>query len=170
MSDDYGFEEYIDESFTEARTESGGMKALREKAESDSKRIQELSEKLARLEESGRQASVSTLFESAGANPGISRFYKGEPTPEAVQTWITENSDVFSLRQSEGNSSHEEAQTPAAPAVTFEQQQAFLRMQNAGIDGTPADNHGEVMASLNSAESYEQLLENMSRHGWTNGL
>lgn len=171
MSENYGFEEYIDEIPTEVRAESGGMKALREKAEADSKRIQELSEKLARLEESRRRDSVGDLFKAAGVNPGAAKFYNGEPDPEKIQAWVTENSEILSLRQGEGIPSHEEAQTtPTPPVVTFEQQQAFLRMQNAGIDGTPADNHTEVMGSLNSAENMEDLLAAMQRHGWTGSL
>jgi hypothetical protein len=171
---EYGFEDYMNDDVPTEREENQTMKVLREKAEADSKRIQELSEKLARLEENSRQNSVASVFEAAGVSPKVAKFYKGEADTEKVNQWLAENAEVFGLAANRDDAPIQEVAerqaAPATPQVTFEQQQAYLRMQNAGIDGQPSDNHGEVMGSLNAAQNMDELLAAMQRHGWTGGF
>lgn len=175
MSDEYGYEEYTTEDTTEYNTrESGGIKALREKAEADSKRIQELSDKLARLEEQSRKSSVSDLFKAEGVNPQIANLYRGDPTPEKVQEFLTENAELFGIRQGEGNPSHEEADTTVdsgTSALSPEQTAAYQAMQSAGAGVTgQRGNDTDTIGAINSANTAEELFAAMQRHGWNGGF
>ena len=149
--------------------ETPSIKVLREKAEADSKRIAELTEAVNRLNEQGRKQNVVNILAEKGLHPKLAELYQGEPTAEKVSEWATEYAPVFGLKQSEGNSSHEEVQTTTPAAQTFlnlEQQQAFQQMQSAGLDGVPQSNHNEQMGALGAAGSREELEAAMRNHGW----
>lgn len=169
---DYGYDnEYLNqfEDAPAAPQETNAMKALREKAEADSKKIAELSQIVDKLHRQNQQNAVKGLFEAKGVNPKVAKFYNGDADPEQVNSWLAENADVFGLRQDEGISSREEAgSNSVAPTSTVNQEQVeqFLRMQNAGIDGLPQGNHNEVMGSIAGAENEEALFDAMRRHGW----
>lgn len=173
MSEDFGFEDddvYGAGSTNQAHGQSNAVKALREKAEADSKKIGELTEMVNRLQEGDRRARITNVLEQKGVNPKVAQFYKGDAEPEQINTWLAENADVFGLQRSQEVSHQEAESTPhaqVAPApVSLADQQAFLRMQAASIDGVPPSNENEIVGSLNAATSMEELLSAMQRHGW----
>lgn len=169
MSNEYGFDENDVYGQQTQEAPSNAMKALREKAEADSKRIAELSDMVNKLTTEHRISSVGSLFEQRGVSPKVAKFYDGDADAAQVDAWIQENSDVFGFQGAQAVAHQEVDPTPspaAPPAVSLADQEAFLRMQSMSIDGTPAANNDEVVGALNSAQSMEDLLAAMQRHGW----
>ncbi len=151
----------------DGQQESNAMKILREKAEADSKRIEALESQLTQYAEQNRRAAVSSLIEQKGLNPAVAKFYNGDPDPDKVNAWVAENASLFGGASPTGTGSQEGTPNPPAPPVVPEDmQQAFLRMQMAGVDGVPPSNNGEINNALRSATDADELFAVMRQHGW----
>jgi hypothetical protein len=151
----------------DGQQETNAMKALREKAEADSKRIADLEAQLSKISEQNRRAAVSSLIEQKGLNPQVAKFYNGDPDPDKVNAWVAENASLFGGASPEGTGSQEGTPNPPAPpAVPEDMQQAFLRMQMAGVDGVPPSNNAEINGALRSATDADELFTVLRNHGW----
>lgn len=73
------------------------VKDLRSQLKAAKKQADEAKAEAEQFRAAQRKASVSDLLTAKGVKPGLARFYDGEPTEEAVTSWLAENADLFGV-------------------------------------------------------------------------
>lgn len=152
--------------------ESGGIKALRQKAEADSKALKEMKDQLAVLQAENQQAKVAEKLRQAGYDPGAAAFYQGEPT--GVDDWLKTHGSLLAKpsgapEQGAGQEGTEQPQGPPATSVTPEGQEQMQRMQEAGTQGVaaPQGSDKELAAAIAACQNEEEFAKLMKSHGST---
>lgn len=94
----------LDTSETPQETGSDLLKKLRRAKRADEKRIQELTEQLEGYSKVQRERIVKEVLERKGVNPQAQRFVLKDLediTEDSVNTWLTENGEVFGYKSQE---------------------------------------------------------------------
>lgn len=151
------------------------VKVLRDKLKADNAAMKELRAEVDSLRNAHRATVVGSVLESAGLNPQAAKFYTGEADPTAVQAWVQENATLFGGAAVAVTPSAQDGtplsgmpnliqtQVPALPAVPETQQQDYMRMLNAGVDGVPPSNYNDAMGAMGAAKTHEEFLETLAR-------
>lgn len=129
-----------------------GPKALRDALKKATGRIKELEKANSDLAVKVRSTSVADVLKTKELSPKLAkhilRDIEGDPTPEAIEDWLTENADVFGF-------------TVAAPkgggVVAPEDRDALRKI--ADIDNSATRPVGEEaqLAALNSVTNWDDL-------------
>ena len=145
--------QYEDDDFDEVEEtqEVNAPANLRKALKRAEKEKKDLAEQLAAIQSDLRQRSVKEVLAQKGVPDKVAKFIPGDvQTPEQIDAWLTENSDVFGFQKAEAESapiSDEEATNRAA------YQRINAATQNANTPTRDAD----LMAKLNGAKSIEEL-------------
>lgn len=146
--------------------ESNAMKALREKADSDSARLKTLEETNSKLLSRINEQDIRAVVESKGLPGKVAKLAAAagvEPTTEAVEAWVAEYGDVFGIKPADATSQEPSGAGAATPAanVSVEEQAALASMAAGASGGTGAPLTGvsAVQAAINSAPDEEALLK-----------
>lgn len=76
------------------------VKKLRKVDRVKEKKIKELETELNQLRSAQRENTIKSVLESKGVSQKIAKFIPSDidPNPEAIDSWIQENADVFGLQ------------------------------------------------------------------------
>ena len=121
-------------------------KALR-RAEKEKK---ELTEQLASIQQDLRSRSVKEVLASKGVSDKVAKFIPGDvSTPEQVESWLTENADIFGFQVAEETAPSEEK--PNTNAMQVQRINAVTHNAN-----TPSRDQ-DTAAKLAGVKSKEEL-------------
>lgn len=149
MNDSWGYE---DNANTEQGNNFDGPKPLRDAYNALKKQNEDLNQKLTGFLERESKRELASVFESLGV-PGAATIYQGEPDPEKAKAWVESMRGVFGTGSAQGIDP-----TPAAPAISQDQQAALQRMTDAGQDGVPMGNMEAAVSAVGSANSINDLI------------
>lgn len=155
--------------------ESNAMRALREKAEADSKKITDLTEAVSKLTEELHSTKVKDVVTNAGLDPRVADLAKQAvgTDPQAVEAWLKDNGDLFAkpVGAPAGGS---EGQEPAGATgeeqpggqseVPADEQAALAALAAAAQGSEPAKGLEAVANSMSEAktpEDVERLLQTL---------
>ena len=141
MSNNYqDWEDDEDDVIPSQQSESDLLKQLRKELKSKSKMLSEMEGQLSSIKTEQRQNVIKSVLESKGVSPKIAKFIPQDidASPEAVDTWIQDNADVFGLTvQTPADVKPDLATLRQIDAVTSNAQSPagmddmYLRLQNA---------------------------------------
>jgi hypothetical protein len=100
MSNTYqDWEDDEEEIIQSQQSDSDLLKQLRKELKNKSKMLSEMEGQLSSINTEQRQNVIKSVLESKGVSPKIAKFIPQDldASPEAVDTWIQENADVFGL-------------------------------------------------------------------------
>jgi hypothetical protein len=141
--DDLDFE---DQPTADANGPANLRKALR-RAEKEKK---ELSEQLASIQQDLRSRSVKEVLASKGVPDKVAKFIPGDvSTPEQVESWLSDNADVFGFTVAEEPAPSEEA--PSHNAMQVQRINAVTHNAN-----TPSRDQ-DTAAKLAGVKTKEEL-------------
>lgn len=128
------------------RQDSSVLKELRRINAQQAKRLKELEDQVSTYSKETRQSKVKGLLESRELNPKIAAFIPDdvEPTPEALDKWISEYGDVFGV-------------APKEPTVNEESLGARRQMDEIGARTQPPVGANDLAAAIASASTVEEL-------------
>ena len=129
--------------------EKQGIKDLRKAKRADEKRIKELTERLEKFERQERESIVSKVLEKQGVNTKAARLILKDledVNEEAVNSWLSENGDLFGF-------------TPAdtAPAVSEADRQAMASQDAITQGALTPDRTQDLEYRIEHAQSQEEL-------------
>jgi hypothetical protein len=96
--------QYEDDDFDdiEETTDQNGPANLRKALKRAEKEKKELAEQLAAIQIDLRSRSVKEVLATKGVPDKVAKFIPGDvTTPEQIDSWLTENSDVFGFSKTE---------------------------------------------------------------------
>jgi hypothetical protein len=100
MSNNYqDWEDDEDDVIPSQQSESDLLKQLRKELKNKSKMLSEMEGQLSSIKTEQRHNVIKSVLESKGVSPKIAKFIPTdiEASPEAVDTWIQDNADIFGL-------------------------------------------------------------------------
>lgn len=150
------------ENEDEAPRESNAMKALREKAEADSKTIREMAERLAAMEKRDQEARVASVITSKGLDPKVAALAAAagvEADEQAVEAWLKDYGDVFARKSGSEEPTGSTEEQHGESGTPTDEQVALAAMAAAAQGNTPAAGMGVLEQKIQSAESAEDLLK-----------
>lgn len=162
-----------DGSNGEQPRESNAMRALREKAEADSKAIAELRDMVGTLTQELSAGKVEKVVTSKGFDPGLAEIAKTVvgSDPQAVETWLKDNEKLFakaaaapSAEDQEPTGDTGEEQSGEGSVVPADEQAALAAHAAAAQGSTPAKGLEAVVSSMSQAQSaddVEKLLQTL---------
>lgn len=133
------------------------VKQLRKQLKEQSKLLKDLGEENKKLSGTVRERTVADVLAARGVNPKVAKLMPSdiEASPEAVENWINDWSDVFNIPRD--TPAAEQAEAPAE-AAAYDRMRA---VENGGLSasGTEAlqqkialaGNEAELMAALRQA-------------------
>lgn len=156
------------------------IRALREKAESDSKTIKELKEELAKLRTVTRQTAVADLLKSKGLDPVVAELVPAdvEATPDALEAWYGKYSKVFnpakatSENETEGEAQGAGEAEAAGSTVPESEQDALGQMVQAMNQNVAPAAAADLQRKMENAGDLSELLsvikgqQGASTSGW----
>lgn len=115
------YDDFEDDDF-EAENNNGPAE-LRRALKRAEKERKELEKQLNEIRAAQREQSVKSVLESKGVNAKIAKFIPSDvSTPDQVEAWITEYSDVFNIQT---------AETPQEESTPDPRVMEMARMNNA---------------------------------------
>jgi hypothetical protein len=142
--------------------ESNAMKALREKAEADSKTIREMSEKLAKLEQAQAVQSLESVVKSKGLDPKVAALAAKagvDPSEQAVEAFLKDYGDVFVKSGGSEPAGESEEEAASGSSVPEGEQQALSAMAAAGQGGAPPTGLSAMASKLDSFDNADDLIK-----------
>jgi hypothetical protein len=103
--------------------------ALRKFANEQKKLAEERAAELAELKAQFAKIQAGEIFTKLGVPDKVRKFYSGEPTEDAIKSWVTENADVFGIEVGAETATQTEDQ-----AVQHAQLGAVQQAQQLGAD------------------------------------
>ena len=147
----------IDQTQSDENGPANLRKALR-RAEKEKK---ELTEQLASIQQDLRSRSVKEVLASKGVPDKVAKFIPGDvSTPEQVESWLTENADVFGIQISEETAPSEEKPNTNAMQV----QRINAVTHNANTPSRDQDTAAKL-AGVKTKEELDMIVfgESLSR-------
>lgn len=142
--------------------ESNAMKALREKAEADSKKIAELTEAVNKLTKEVTTSRVEKVVTSKGLSPKVAAIVAAagvEPTEQAVEAWLKDYGDVFAKAGGQEPAEATGEEQSGEQVVSVEDQVALAAMAAAAQGAEPAKGLAALESQISSAKSEAELLK-----------
>lgn len=128
------------------------VKKLRKAERLKEKRIKELEGELSEIRTARRSDVINSVLSERGVNTKVAKFIPSDvdPTPEALNSWLEENADVFGIQL-------------ASPQEQSEDQQRQLRTLRQ-IDAITANasvpvGADDVFNRLDQAESADDIIK-----------
>ena len=153
--------------------ESNAMRALREKAEADSKAIAELRDMVGELTKELSAGKVEKVVTSKGLDPAVAEIAQKVvgTDPQAVEVWLKENEKLFAKPAAgtptpgqEPAGATEEEQPGGESVVRADEQAALAALAAAAQGSTPAKGMEAVATQMSQAktpEDVEKLLQTL---------
>lgn len=157
---------------TQPESDNSTIKALRARAEADSKALEELREQVQTLQKETHQVKVADALKAKGYAPTAAGLYTG--TPDKLDDWLGTHGAALAKVSVEGQGQDGE-QTPTGPpasTVPADGQEQMRLMQEAGTSGAaaPQGSEAELVNRLKQAgpDEYAQIMAaNGSRFDWS---
>lgn len=128
------------------------VKKLRKAERLKEKRIKELESELSEIRTARRSDVINSVLSERGVNTKVAKFIPSdvEPTPDALNSWLEENADVFGIQL-------------ASPQEQSEDQQRQLRTLRQ-IDAITANasvpvGADDIINRLDQAESADDIIK-----------
>ena len=144
--------QYEDDDFDdiEETPDQNGPANLRKALKRAEKEKKELAEQLAAIQTDLRSRSVKEVLASKGVPDKVANFIPGDvTTPEQIDSWLTENADVFGFQKSEEAAQADE-KTQANVA-------AYNRINASTQNATTPSREADLMSKLEGAKSIDEL-------------
>lgn len=142
--------------------ESNAMRALREKAEADSRKIAELTETVTKLSQEVSATRVEKAVTSKGLPPKVAALAAKAGVgsdPEAVEAFLKEYGDVFAgSTGTEPTGESGDEQPPADDVVPADEQVALAAAAAAARGGQPAVGLKATEDKVRAAQTPEEVL------------
>lgn len=155
MSDAWGY----DDEQPEVNL-NNGPKPLRDAYEAQRKANKELQDRLAKMEEIVNRTQVADIVESQGVARSAAQYYKGEPDPEKVTSWVNDIRSAFGVAPQPLN------ETPDEPVLNASDQEQYQRMIQAGANAATPGNYevaNQAILSANSTAERIAAFQNLAR-------
>lgn len=148
MANQYDEDDFDD--VEETQQDNNAPANLRKALKAEQKRNKEMAEQLAQLQTQARERSVKEVLESKGVPAKVAKFIPGDlSTPEQIDSWLTENADVFGFSTSSDND--------AQPTEDQETQRAYQRINSATQNATTPSRDQDILSKIAGAKSLEEL-------------
>ena len=132
------------------QADANGPANLRKALRRAEKEKKELTEQLASIQQDLRSRSVKEVLASKGVPDKVAKFIPGDvSTPEQVESWLTENADVFGFQLAEETAPSEEV--PNTNAMQVQRINAVTHNAN-----TPSRNQ-DTAAKLAGVKTKDEL-------------
>jgi hypothetical protein len=155
MSNTYqDWEDDEEEVIQSQQSDSDLLKQLRKELKNKSKMLSEMEGQLSSIKTEQRHNVIKSVLESKGVSPKIAKFIPQDidASPEALDTWIQENADVFGLTvQTPSKSEPDLAMLRQIDAVTANAQSP------AGMD--------DIMFRLQNAQTADEITSLIFQNG-----
>ena len=143
------------------QADANGPANLRKALRRAEKEKKELSEQLASIQQDLRSRSVKEVLASKGVPDKVAKFIPGDvSTPEQVESWLTENADVFGIQINEDTAPSEEKPNTNAMQV----QRINAVTHNANTPSRDQDTAAKL-AGVKTKEELDMIVfgESLSR-------
>ena len=141
-----------DDDFTPDEQQSNdGPANLRKALKRAEKEKKELADQLAAIQSDLRSRSVKDVLAQKGVPDKVAKFIPGDiTTPEQIDAWLEENSDVFGFSKTE---------IDTAPISEDEKvnRTAYQRINAATQNADAPSRDADLMAKLNGAKTIDDL-------------
>ena len=144
------YDEDDDFDTVEETQDANGPANLRKALKRAEKEKKELAEQLSAIQSDLRQRSVKEVLANKGVPDKVAKFIPGDvTTPEQIDAWLTENSDVFGFQKSEETAQADEEQQ----ANVASYQRINAATQNAASPSRDQD----LLSKIAGAKSLDEL-------------
>jgi hypothetical protein len=143
------------------QADANGPANLRKALRRAEKEKKELTEQLANIQQDLRSRSVKEVLASKGVPDKVAKFIPGDvSTPEQVESWLTENADVFGIKLAEETAPSEEVPNTNAMQV----QRINAVTHNANTPSRDQDTAAKL-AGVKTKEELDMIVfgESLSR-------
>lgn len=132
-------------------------KKLRAKIKELSSKINDLESENISLKTEKRSQKLTEVLASKGLNPGIAKFVPADLDDEGVDSWLSENAELFTGGQP--------SQSPQQTVIVRDAEQAAaIRRMAAAESRTSGDpDMQSVLAGIENATSMDELMEALKR-------
>lgn len=144
--------QYEDDDFDdiEETTDQNGPANLRKALKRAEREKKEMAEQLAAIQADLRSRSVKEVLASKGVPDKVAKFIPGDvTTPEQIDSWLSENADVFGFSKSE--------EAVQADENTQANVAAYNRINAATQNANTPTREADLMAKLEGAKSIDEL-------------
>jgi hypothetical protein len=128
------------------------VKKLRKALKQEQRKAKEYETQLGELTKSQKERIIKDALASRGINPKIASFIPNDldASPEAVNTWLESNADVFGI------------QLDSKPAVAAEDLSNLQKMDKVLTGAETTSNSDTLEAKLSAATSEEEIMSILS--------
>jgi hypothetical protein len=138
------------------QVDPNGPANLRKALKRAEKEKKELAEQLSAIQSDLRNRSVKDVLASKGVPDKVAKFIPGDiQTPEQIDAWLTENSDVFGFQKAE----------PEVAPISEEEQTnraAYQRINAATQNASTPTRDADLMAKLASKSLSKEDLDSLT--------
>ena len=144
------YEDDEDDFVNETAESDNGPANLRKALKRAEKEKKDLADQLAQIQADLRSRSVKDVLANKGVPEKVAKFIPSDiSTPEAIDSWLSENADIFGFQTAgEAASKSEEVQA---------NQVAYQRINAATQNATTPPRDQEIAAKIAGAKSVEEL-------------
>jgi len=140
MANQYDYDDEDEDTTTQDQQIPAGLRKALKRLEKEN---QELREANALRDSMLRERTVKDVLDSKGVPSKIAKFIPSDvATPEQVESWLTENADVFGFQS--------QTQTDAVDEQRQQAASQFQRINNATETAIPATNVADLTARINN--------------------
>lgn len=140
MANQYDYDEDDEDTTVQEQQIPAGLRKALKKLEKEN---QELREANAQRDSMLRERNVKDVLDSKGVPSKIAKFIPSDvATPEQVESWLSENADVFGFQTSQ--------QTDAIDEQRQETAAQYQRINSATESAIPATNVADLTARINN--------------------
>jgi len=140
MANQYDYDDEDEDTTTQEQQIPAGLRKALKRLEKEN---QELREANALRDSMLRERTVKDVLDSKGVPSKIAKFIPSDvATPEQVDSWLTENADIFGFQSTK--------QTDAVDEQRQETTSQFQRINAATETAIPATNVADLQARINN--------------------
>lgn len=152
LDEDFDLEYEFDEEPQRGRrgTPDDALKKVRRAERAKEKRIKELESELSSLRKFQRDSVVQSVLNEKGVNNKVASFIPSdlETTPEAINSWLEQNADVFGI------------QLARQESVLNEQDISALRqIDDVTSNALSVEASNDIMSMIANASSADEIME-----------
>ena len=147
MANQYEDDDFDDVEETQDQNGPANLRKALKRAEKEKK---DLTEQLAAIQSDLRSRSVKEVLATKGVPDKVAKFIPGDiTTPEQIDSWLTENADVFEFSKTEAAvQANEETQANVA---------SYQRINAATQNASTPSRDQDLAAKLAGVKSLEEL-------------
>ena len=140
MANQYDYDDEDEDTTTQDQNIPAGLRKALKRLEKEN---QELKEANALRDSMFRERTVKDVLDSKGVPSKIAKFIPSDvATPEQVESWLTENADIFGFQTTQ--------QTDAVDEQRQESTAQYQRINKATETAIPATNVADLTARINN--------------------